>query len=101
MITEACGRPSVLSGPFWTVRGPGPWIRVAIALADDAFGRLGDVISACRVSGFKEELTLAGVGVITGVVGAANLAALRAVPGVTAVVVAGSAAGVRPLRARC
>lgn len=60
-------------------------IRIAIAVEDDALGRLEDVANACRALGFLGDTTLTGVGVLTGTIQTDGLAALRAVPGVAAV----------------
>jgi hypothetical protein len=60
-------------------------IRIAVAVADDALERLGEVMAACRALGFRADSTLTGVGVFTGFMDENKLAALRAVPGVAAV----------------
>jgi hypothetical protein len=60
-------------------------VRIAIAVDDDALGRLEDVAKACRELGFLGDTMLSGVGVLTGTIEPDSLAALRAVPGVAAV----------------
>jgi hypothetical protein len=60
-------------------------VRVAIAVSDDARGRIYEVARACRALGFDHTTTLAGIGVLTGVAEVNALAKLRAIPGVLAV----------------
>jgi len=60
-------------------------IRVAIAVDDDALGRVEEVARVCRTLGFRADSTLTGVGVFTGFVDEQCVAALRAIPGVAAV----------------
>jgi hypothetical protein len=62
--------------------------RIAIALTDDAMGRIHVVAAACRAAGFEHRLTLGEVGVLTGTAGIRNLPALRAIAGVLAVEIA-------------
>jgi len=76
---------AIILGPRWSVRRPAARVRIAIALAEDAFVRIGEVLHACRAAGFEDEVTLASVGVITGVVAPDRLAALMNVPGVAAI----------------
>jgi hypothetical protein len=59
--------------------------RIAIALTDEAMGRIHRVAAACRALGFEHHSTLGDVGVLTGSVAADDLCRLRAVPGVLAV----------------
>ena len=60
-------------------------VNVAVAVADDAQGRIYEVAAACRALGLDHTATLAGVGVLTGSMEFEALAKLRAVPGVLAV----------------
>jgi hypothetical protein len=60
-------------------------IRVAIAVADEALTRVGEVAYACHALGFRTDSILTWVGVFTGSIEADCLAALRAIPGVAAV----------------
>jgi hypothetical protein len=60
-------------------------VRIAVAVADDAFGRLEEIASICGALGFRHDSTLPSVGVITGSIAVDRLSALRAVPGVVAV----------------
>lgn len=76
---------AMILGPSWRVPRPAARVRIAIAVAEDAFARIAEVLHACRASGFVDEVTLASVGVVTGVVGADRLATLMRVPGVAAV----------------
>jgi hypothetical protein len=69
-------------------------VRIAVALTDDAVGRIHQVATACRALGFEHDSTLGGVGVLTGSAELEDLPKLRAVPGVLAV----EAERVRPAR---
>jgi len=60
-------------------------VRIAVALTDDAVGRIKQVAAACRALGFEHHTTLASVGVLTGAADAGQMARLRTVPGVLAV----------------
>jgi len=60
-------------------------VNVAIAIADEAQGRIYEVAAACRALGLDHTATLALVGVLTGSVESDDLAKLLAVPGVLAV----------------
>ncbi len=60
-------------------------VKVAVAIGEDAFGRIQQVAEACRQLGFEHESTLSGVGVLVGSAAADDVARLRTVPGVTAV----------------
>jgi hypothetical protein len=60
-------------------------VNVAVAVDEEALGRLQEVAAACRALGFDHDLTLITVGVITGCVDIDRLAKLRSVPGVVAV----------------
>jgi hypothetical protein len=57
-------------------------LKVAVAVADDARGRIYEVAAACRAVGLDHTLTLAGVGLLTGSMESRDLAKLLAVPGV-------------------
>ena len=60
-------------------------VNVAVAVADDAQGRIYEVAAACRALGLDHTATLALVGVLTGSMDSGDLAKLWAVPGVLAV----------------
>jgi len=60
-------------------------INVAVAVTDDAEGRIYEVAAACRALGLDHKATLATVGVLTGSMESAELAKLLAVPGVLAI----------------
>jgi hypothetical protein len=62
-------------------------VNVAVAVTDDAQGRIHEIAAACRALGLTHRATLAvvGVGVSTGSMESADLAKLRTVPGVLAV----------------
>jgi hypothetical protein len=60
-------------------------VNVAVAVADEAQGRIYEVAAACRALGLDHTATLAAVGVLTGSMESAGLAKLLAVPGVLAV----------------
>lgn len=60
-------------------------VDVAVAVAEDARGRLYEVVAACRALGLEHTATLAAVGVLIGSVEARDLSRLWAVPGVLAV----------------
>jgi hypothetical protein len=60
-------------------------VNVAVAVADDAQGRIYEVAAACRALGLDHTATLAVVGVLTGSVDSSDLPKLWAVPGVLAV----------------
>jgi hypothetical protein len=57
-------------------------LEIAVAVADDARGRIYDVAAACRAVGFNHTVTLAGVGLLTGSMESRDLGKLLAVPGV-------------------
>ena len=57
-------------------------LEVAVAVADDARGRIYDVAAACRAVGLNHTVTLAGVGLLTGSMESRDLAKLLAIPGV-------------------
>lgn len=57
-------------------------LKVAVAVADDARGRIYEVAGACRALGFDHTVTLAAVGLLTGSMESGDLAKLLAVPGV-------------------
>jgi len=57
-------------------------LKIAVAVADDARGRIYDVAAACRAVGLDHTMTLAGVGLLTGSMESRDLAKLLAVPGV-------------------
>jgi len=60
-------------------------VNVAVAVADDAQGRIYEVAAACRALGLDHTATLAMVGVLTGAMESSDLAKLWAVPGVLTV----------------
>jgi len=60
-------------------------VNVAVAVADDAQGRIYEVAAACRAVGLDHRATLAMVGVLTGSMESDELGKLLAVPGVLAV----------------
>jgi hypothetical protein len=60
-------------------------VNVAVAVADDAQGRIYEVAAACRAMGLAHTATLAVVGVLTGSMESADLVKLWTVPGVLAV----------------
>ena len=60
-------------------------VNVAVAVAEDARGRIYEVAAACRALGLEHTSTLAGIGVLTGSVEFHDLPKLRAIPGVVAV----------------
>lgn len=61
-------------------------VNVAVAVAEEASGKLQEVADECCALGFEHDLTLASVGVLTGSADIDGLARLRAIPGVVAVV---------------
>jgi hypothetical protein len=71
-------------------------VKVAVAVAEHALGRLQEVAALCRELGFDHDWTLTNVGVLTGSCDIDGLAQLRAVPGVVAVEVARAIRPVRP-----
>ena len=60
-------------------------VNVAVAVAEDACGRIYEVAAACRALGLEHTSTLADVGVLTGSVEFHDLPKLRAIPGILAV----------------
>jgi predicted metallopeptidase len=60
-------------------------VDVAVAVAEDAQGRIYEVAAACRALGLQHTATLAVVGVLTGSMESGDLARLWAIPGVLAV----------------
>lgn len=60
-------------------------VNVAVAVADDAQGRIYEIAAACRALGLDHSATLTMVGVLTGSMESAYLEKLLAVPGVLAV----------------
>jgi hypothetical protein len=72
-------------------------VHVAVAVAEEALGRLQEVAAMCRALGFDHDWTLTTVGVLTGSLDIDRLAQLRAVPGVVAVEIARL---IRPVRLR-
>src|SRR3984893_2648480 len=60
-------------------------VNVAVAVAEDACGRIYEVAAACRALGLEHTSTLADVGVLTGSVEFHDLPKLRAIPDVVAV----------------
>ena len=60
-------------------------VNVAVAVADDAQGRIYEIAAACRALGLDHSTTLPMIGVLTGSMEAAYLEKLFAVPGVLAV----------------
>lgn len=60
-------------------------VDVAVAVAEDARGRLCEVAADCRALGLQHTATLATVGILIGSMDSDDLARLWAVPGVLAV----------------
>ena len=60
-------------------------VNVAVAVTDDAQGRIYEVAAACRALGLDHTATLAVVGVLTGSMESGDLRKLFGVPGVLAV----------------
>jgi precorrin-6B methylase 2 len=60
-------------------------VNVAVAVAEDARGRIYEVVAACRALGLQHTATLTDIGVVTGSVEYGTLRRLWAVPGVVAV----------------
>jgi hypothetical protein len=60
-------------------------VNVAVAVTDDAQGRIYEIAAACRAVGLRHSATLAMVGLFTGSVESDDLKGLLAVPGVLAV----------------
>jgi len=58
---------------------------VAIAVAEDARGRIYEVAAVCKAVGLEHTSTLTDIGVLLGSVELDDLLSLRAVPGVVAV----------------
>lgn len=57
-------------------------LNVAVAVADDAQGRIHEVAAACRALGLEHAATLAAVGLVTGSLESGDLPKLLAIPGV-------------------
>ena len=57
-------------------------LNVAVAVADEAQGRIYEVAAACRALGLNHTATLVAVGLVTGSMESADLAKLLAIPGV-------------------
>jgi hypothetical protein len=64
-------------------------VNIAVAVADDARGRIYEIAAACRALGLHHSATLARVGVLTGSMESDDLVRLWAVPGILAVEVEG------------
>jgi hypothetical protein len=60
-------------------------VNVAVAVAEDARGRIYEVAAACRALGLEHTSTLADIGILTGSVEFHDLPKLRAIPGILAV----------------
>ena len=60
-------------------------VNIAVAVADDARGRIYEIAAACRALGRRHSATLARVGVLTGSMESDDLVKLWAVPGVLAI----------------
>ena len=60
-------------------------VNVAVAVAEDARGRIHEIAAACRALGLHHDATLAQVGVLTGWMESDDLVKLWAVPGVLAI----------------
>jgi hypothetical protein len=60
-------------------------LKIAVAVADDARGRLYEVAAACRALGLDHTGTHAGAGLLTGSIESGGLARLLAIPGVLTV----------------
>ncbi len=59
--------------------------RIAIAVTDEAMGRIDTVAAACGEAGFEHEATLGEAGLLTGTACFRDLPRLQAIPGVLAV----------------
>lgn len=75
----------VLNRSSWRIGAVGTRVRVAVALTDDAVGRIQQVAAACRELGFEHDSTLGSIGVLTGSADVRHVARLRDIPGVLAV----------------
>jgi hypothetical protein len=60
-------------------------VNVAVAVSDDAQGRIYEIAAACRAVGLHHSATLTMVGLLTGSVESDDLEELLAIPGVLAV----------------
>jgi len=60
-------------------------VNIAVAVADDARGRIYEIAAACRALGLHHSATLARVGVLTGSMESDDLVRLWAVPGILAI----------------
>ena len=60
-------------------------INVAIAVAEEARGRIHEVAQVCRALGFAHTSTLSDIGILIGSAEVEDLPMLRAIPGVLAV----------------
>jgi len=60
-------------------------IRIAIAIADEALDRAGNIMDDCRALGFEAATALTGVGIFTGSIEFDRVASLRTIVGVAAV----------------
>jgi hypothetical protein len=60
-------------------------INVAIAVAEEARGRIHEVAEVCRAFGFEHSATLPDIGILIGSAEVEDLPVLRAIPGVLAV----------------
>ncbi len=60
-------------------------VNVAVAVADDARGRIYEIVAACCALGLHHSATLALVGVLTGSMESDDLVKLWDVPGVLAI----------------
>jgi hypothetical protein len=65
-------------------------VNVAIALAEEARGRIEEVASACRALGLGECARLKGIGVLVGSVKRQDLRRLWSVPEIVAIELEGS-----------
>ena len=60
-------------------------LRIAVAVTDDALGRMQEVVHACQMFGFQADSTLPWVGIFTGLIEAGSIGVLRIIPGVAVV----------------
>ena len=79
----SCRHPSSL-------RSPGERVNIAIALAEEARGRLEEVAATCSALGLAECARLTGIGILVGSVSLRNLRRLWSVPEIVAIELEGN-----------
>ena len=57
-------------------------LKIAVAVADNARGRIYEVAAACQAVGLDHTVMLAGIGLLTGSMESRYLAKLLAIPGI-------------------